>query len=78
MLSTAIFPIGLGWRLPFGFGAVLGICVLVVRRPVPESPRWLFIHGHEEEAERIVRGIEESVEEESGEPLPAAEEEGEQ
>lgn len=73
LLSTAIFPIGLGWRLAFGFGAVLGICVLVVRRHVPESPRWLFIHGHEEEAERIVRGIEESAEEESGEPLPAAE-----
>nr|WP_281507892.1 MFS transporter [Brachybacterium sp. Marseille-Q7125] len=49
----------MGWRLAFGFGAVLGICVLVVRRHVPESPRWLFIHDQEEEAERIVRGIEE-------------------
>ena len=73
LLSTVLLPIELGWRLAFGFGAVLGICVLIVRRHVPESPRWLFIHGREEEAERIVCGIEEGIEEERGEKLPAAE-----
>ena len=73
LLSTVLLPIDLGWRLAFGFGAVLGICVLIVRRHVPESPRWLFIHGREEEAERIVCGIEEGIEEERGEKLPAAE-----
>ena len=40
LLSTVLFPTALGWRLAFGFGAVLGICVLIVRRHVPESPRW--------------------------------------
>jgi hypothetical protein len=42
-------------------GALLGIAILLVRRHVPESPRWLFIHGHEDEAGRIVTDIERQV-----------------
>src|SRR5699024_4366545 len=63
-----------GWRLAFGIGAVLGLIVFVVRRNVPESPRWLFIHGYEDQAERIVNGIEESVESGSGDELPEPQE----
>jgi MFS family permease len=43
MLNSAIFPVDLGWRLSFVLGAVIGLAVLLVRRNVPESPRWLFI-----------------------------------
>ena len=52
-----------GWRLAFGLGAILAVGILIVRRHVPESPRWLFIHGREEEGEQIVREIEGRVSE---------------
>jgi MFS family permease len=75
MLNTNIFPTDLGWRLSFVLGAVIGLAVLLVRRNVPESPRWLFIHGREEEAEKIVGEIEKTVEAQTGEPLPEPQEE---
>jgi MFS family permease len=63
-----------GWRLAFGLGAILAIGILFVRRNVPESPRWQFIHGHEDKAEEIVRSIEQRVEEETGKGLPSVSE----
>jgi MFS family permease len=68
-LNTSIFPENLGWRLCFGLGAILGLGVLLIRRNVPESPRWLFIHGREQEAEEIVSDIERRVREETGREL---------
>ena len=72
-LNTNIFAVNVGWRLCFGLGAALGLGVLLVRRNLPESPRWLFIHGREEEAERVVCDIERQVRESTGEELPEPE-----
>lgn len=48
-----------GWRLAFFGGAAIGLAILFLRRYIPESPRWLIIHGHADKAEMIVAGIEE-------------------
>src|SRR5436189_3818526 len=45
LLDTGILARDVGWRLAFGIGAVVGLAIMIVRRHVPESPRWLFIHG---------------------------------
>lgn len=69
LLSGEWVSIDLGWRLGFGVGAVLGLFILMLRRFVPESPRWQVTHGHVEEAEQTVAAIEEKI----GEPLPEPE-----
>ena len=61
LLDPTLVDPAIGWRLAFGLGGTLAIVILIVRRHVPESPRWLFIHGRNEEAEKIVQGIEDRV-----------------
>jgi MFS family permease len=64
-----------GWRIAFGLGAVLALGILLIRRYVPESPRWLMTHGETEEAERVVGDIEADVREHTGrEELPPLDE----
>lgn len=64
-IATALLltplPPNIGWRLAFGLGAILGLAILLVRRHVPESPRWLMMHGRFEEANQVVDMIEEEV-----------------
>ncbi|MDA8521603.1 MFS transporter [Acidovorax sp. NCPPB 4044] len=59
-----------GWRAAFLMGALLGVAVLLVRRHVPESPRWLLTHGRADEAERIVADIERRVHGTPPPPMP--------
>jgi MFS family permease len=48
-----------GWRLAFVTGPALAVVILVVRRNLPESPRWLITHGRQREAEEAIGRIEE-------------------
>jgi MFS family permease len=72
LLDPKIFSVDVGWRVGFGIGAVVGLLILSLRKFVPESPRWLMIHGREREAEEIVSGIERDIEASTGQKLPAA------
>ncbi len=59
-----------GWRIAFWLGAALGLCILLIRRYVPESPRWLLTHNRTEEAEETTAAIENQVREHTGRDLP--------
>jgi MFS family permease len=61
LLDPNVAPPDIGWRLAYFTGAILGLVVLIMRMWIPESPRWLMIHGHPEQAREIVAGIERSV-----------------
>ncbi len=52
----------LGWRLAFLLGPVLSLCIIYVRRNLPESPRWQVMHGREQAAEASIAEIEQDVE----------------
>ncbi len=72
-LLAGFLPQHIGWRLAFSTAAVLGIGVLFLRLAVPESPRWLMLRGHEEQAGKIVADIESKVARSSKKPLPEPE-----
>ncbi len=61
LLNPLLIPEPLGWRLCFLLGAVLGVAIALVRRFIPESPRWLMTHDRVQEAEAVVSRIEAEV-----------------
>ena len=75
LLDTSIFGIDFGWRLAFGLGALMAVGIMLVRRTLPESPRWMMVHERADDAERLVREIEEEVKDQTGRrDLPEPEE----
>ncbi|MCJ9701446.1 MULTISPECIES: MFS transporter [unclassified Bradyrhizobium] len=61
LLDPAVIAPDLGWRLAYLIGASIGLVVLLMRMWIPESPRWLMIHGRPDQAHAIVDEIERSV-----------------
>ncbi|HVA66845.1 MAG TPA: MFS transporter [Elusimicrobiota bacterium] len=57
-LLINLLPPSIGWRLAFGFGAVIAVFTLWARRALPESPRWLAKRGLNEDARQAVVRIE--------------------
>ncbi|MBX3021396.1 MAG: MFS transporter [Bdellovibrionales bacterium] len=71
ILNPKYFEVDHGWRVGFAVGGLIGIGILALRKHVPESPRWLMIHGDPRQAEEIVSGVEKIAVAETGKPLPA-------
>jgi MFS family permease len=61
LLDPAIAGADVGWRIAYLTGACLGLVVFVMRLWIPESPRWLMIHGRPDQANAIVDEIETSA-----------------
>lgn len=67
-------PLGLdGWRWVVLIGSVGAVLIWVIRRRIPESPRWLAANGQSQRAEAIMSELEREAEQESGKPLPEPE-----
>lgn len=60
-----------GWRVCFALGALLAVAIVLIRRHVPESPRWLTTHGRHAEAARVIASIESEVARQHGSLPPA-------
>ncbi|MEO6822096.1 MAG: MFS transporter [Candidatus Nanopelagicales bacterium] len=65
-LDTLALSSATSWRYMFVLGGSLALVVLVFRRRIPESPRWLVAHGRYVEAERVVREMEAGEPSETG------------
>jgi MFS family permease len=62
VLGSGVLPVSLAWRVVFAVGAVIGASILFLRRHLPESPRWLLLHGRVDEAQAVMTEIEGQVE----------------
>ncbi len=70
VLDPTLIDQAYGWRVAFIIGGTIGFITLLLRRWIPESPRWLMTHGRLADAERVTTDIEHRVSVRSG-PLCA-------
>jgi MFS family permease len=71
LLEPTLFAPDIGWRIAFFIGAALGVLIFIMRLWIPESPRWLVIHGRPAEGEAIIAAIEAGLHQ----PYPASDSE---
>lgn len=55
---VATIPTEIGWRAAFAIGALIALGTLLIRRHIPESPRWLLEQGDTATASKIINSIE--------------------
>jgi MFS family permease len=70
LLDPRVLPRPVGWRACFFLGALLGSSVIALRNHLPESPRWLLLHGRVADAEAVVHAIERDVGVDPSAPAP--------
>jgi MFS family permease len=61
LLDPTRLPINLGWRIGLALGPLIGLSIWSLRKHIPESPRWLLVHGHAQQAEATVDRIEAEI-----------------
>lgn len=71
VLDPFVMDQAYGWRVAFVIGGFIGFVTLLMRRWIPESPRWLMTHGRLADAERVMSDIERTVAAEYGVLPPA-------
>ena len=71
LLDTSLVAPEWGWRVAFVAGGALALCIVPLRRFIPESPRWLLLQRRHGEADAIVAAIESSAAQTSAEPAAA-------
>ena len=72
LIAFLVIP-AYGWRIAFVIGAIPALYIWIVRRKLPESPRWLESKGRIEEADSVMKSLENESERLTRTPLPPIE-----